>query len=140
VTNQHVDFSLFERMHDRQAGPIKLSRADGLIGVINPQKEQIFLSKSLQSIKQVDHTWSSTYSTNRDSREIDPTPYDLRQWIWQILWGSSQPLTLAGSEDYIRLKFWPQPGLQDRRDILRMAACFEGGARVCEVAEKIVCR
>ncbi|WP_410212001.1 hypothetical protein [Aquirhabdus sp.] len=136
LINQQIDFSLFEKVHDKEAGPTKILNADGLIGIVNTRKEQIWLTKAESKTDQVDHTWQVMYSTNKDGREVVDSPNDLRQWIWQTLWQADRLLTLASPEDYIHLKFWPHPKVSDRKDTLRMAAYFEHGYKVREVAEK----
>ncbi len=136
MINQQIDYSIFEKVHDKEAGPTKILNADGLIGIVNTRKEQIWLPKTEPHLNQVDHSWQVTYSTNKDGRDVLDSPHDLRQWIWQTLWCADHLLTLASPEDYIHLKFWPQPNVSDRKDTLRMAAYFQYGYKVSEVAEK----
>lgn len=64
--------------------------------------------------------------------------FDLLFWLWTILWKSPDYLELAPKDGYFKLKFWPQPeeGF-DRRDILRMSACFSEGADIEVVAKHL---
>lgn len=131
-----VDLRLFERLRDRRAGAIKLLDSEGVIGLIDASIEQIALVRS--GIFSIDGTWQVTYSTARDRRDLTPISeaVDLRQWIWQTVWHSLEMKSFVSESDYVRLKFWPHPQIQDRRNVLRMTACFEGGACVRDVANK----
>lgn len=95
----------------------------------SPQREQ----------QQTDYTLNFTYATMSDSVKMAKIQHQgLKFWLWNLLWQSPDFIELAPDHGYFQLKYWPQPneGL-DRKDILRMSACFAQGAQINAVAEHL---
>jgi hypothetical protein len=120
------DRHLFERLHSKTLGMVKLIDAQGVVGIADTNQELFWSADTRSHQITIDHTLGLTYSTRRDLQEVHSTPIDLRQWLWQTVWHSPFYASLVSPADHVRLLSWPQPAAdQDRRDVLRMSACLQ---------------
>ena len=112
-------------------GKIQIFDQNGSLGIADP-RAQIFWSEPNRLQQNTNHTLNFTYATMSDSIKVaKEKTQDLHFWLWNILWKSPDFLELAPATGSFKLTFWPQPqGDLDRRDILRMSACFSQGASI----------
>lgn len=134
-----VDDSVFRKIHQRQSGRVKLFDAQGFIAVVDTAKEMVWLPNgALPKFRSLDQTFNSTHSTSHDLELVGQVPVDMRQWVWQQLLHSPAYAGLVGEDTHVSLLFWPQPESDhERRAVLRLAAAFQKGATVRQVAQKL---
>lgn len=121
-----------------QNGRIQVFDRHGQLGIADTRKQIIF-TEPARTLKNTDHSLNFTYATMNDSARLrEQKQQDLLFWLWSVLWKSPEYLDLAPRDGCLQLKFWPQPeeGF-DRRDILRMSACFSEGADIEVVAKHL---
>lgn len=131
------DRHLFERLHSKTLGMVKLIDARGVVGIADTNQELFWSADDRINHVTIDHTLGLTHSTRRDLQEVHSTPIDLRQWLWQTVWHSPFYASLVSPADHVRLLSWPQPAAdQDRRDVLRMSAYLQQhSSSIHQVAE-----
>lgn len=119
------DLHLFERLHGKTLGLVKLIDAKGILGVADTSQELFWPSPSLSTERAVDHTFGIAHSTSRELQEMSGQSRDLKQWIWDLVWHSPSYTGLLGTEDCVKLLGWPQPAAgRDRHDVLQLSACL----------------
>lgn len=132
------DRHLFERLHSKTLGMVKLIDARGVVGIADTNQELFWSADDRANHVTIDHTLGLTHSTRRDLQDVHTTPIDLRQWLWQTVWHSPFYASLVSPADHVRLLSWPQPEAdQDRRDVLRMSAYLQQhSSSIHQVAER----
>lgn len=128
----------FKELLNPSNGLIQLFDRHGRLGIADTRK-QIFFEDEKRTLKFTDGSLNFTYATMSDAKSTEgKRQFDLLFWLWTILWKSPDYLELAPEDGYFKLKFWPQPedGF-DRRDILRLSACFAEGANISLVSEHV---
>jgi|JI10StandDraft_1071094.scaffolds.fasta_scaffold59195_4 hypothetical protein len=137
VTAVTPDRHLFERLHSKTLGMVKLIDARGVVGIADTNQELFWTVDDRRNHVTIDHTLGLTHSTRRDLQDVHTMPMDLRQWLWQTVWHSPFYASLVSPADHVRLLSWPQPAAdQDRRDVLRMSAYLQQqSSSIHQVAE-----
>lgn len=122
-TAQQPDLHVFERLHGKTLGLVKLVDAKGILGIADTAQEIFWPSPHLSVARSVDHTLGIAHSTNRELQEMSGQSRDLKQWIWDVVWQSPSYSDLLSKNDCIQLLCWPQPAAgQDRHDVLQLSA------------------
>ena len=123
---------------DPMNGKILIFDGRGQIGLADV-RGQWFFREPQRRLKSTDYTLNYTYATMSQSLQFaKSTRQDLKFWLWNLLWQSPDFIVLAPENGYFQLKYWPQPeDNADRRDILRMSACFIQGAQISTVSEQL---
>lgn len=120
---QQPDLHVFERLHGKTLGLVKLIDAKGILGVADTSQELFWPSPGLSVARTVDHTLGIAHSTNRELHEMSNQSRDLRQSIWDLVWHSPSYAGLLSESDCIKLLGWPQPAAgRDRHDVLQLSA------------------
>lgn len=117
------DLHLFERLHGKTLGLVKLIDAKGILGVADTAQELFWPSPRLSMARPVDHTLGIAHSTNRELQEMSAQSHDLKQWLWDLVWHSPSYTSLLSATDCVQLVGWPQPAAdRDRHDVLQLSA------------------
>lgn len=117
------DLHLFERLHGKTLGLVKLIDAKGILGVADTAQELFWPSRRSDLIRPVDHTLGIAHSTNRELQEMSAQSHDLKQWLWDLVWHSPSYTNLLSANDCVQLVGWPQPAAdRDRHDVLQLSA------------------
>lgn len=130
---------VLQEIQNPRNGKIQLFDNNGLIAIADPRNEWVWQNPSLRSL-QTDSSLNYTYATQNDQLWITDTPQqDLKQWLWNLLWISTDFDELCpSSASSFYLDIWPQPHHKvERQQILRMAACFAKGAQISVVAAQL---
>ena len=119
-------------------GKIQIFDQNGSLGIADP-RAHLFWPEPNRLQQNTNHTLNFTYATMSDSIKVaKEKTYDLHFWLWNMLWRSPDFLELSPTEGSFKLNFWPQPqDALDRKDILRMSACFSQGASIQLVASHL---
>lgn len=119
-------------------GKIQIFDQNGSLGIADP-RAHLFWPEPNRLQQNTNHTLNFTYATMSDSIKLaKEKTSDLHFWLWNTLWKSPDFLELAPENGTFKLNFWPQPqGALDRKDILRMSACFAQGASIEMVASHL---
>ena len=116
-------------------GKIQIFDQNGSLGIADP-RAHLFWPDPNRLQQNTNHTLNFTYATMSDSIKLaKEKTQDLHFWLWNLLWRSPEFLELAPETGHFKLNYWPQPYADfDRRDILRLSACFSQGASLQIVA------
>lgn len=135
---QQPDLHVFERLHGKTLGLVKLIDSQGILGVADTAQEIFWPSRHLSAERSVDHTLGIAHSTNRELQEMSGQSRDLKQWIWDVVWHSPSYSSLLSGNDCVKLLGWPQPAAgHDRHDVLQLSACLQHHATsVQQLAEQ----
>lgn len=137
---QHTTLEVFKQLLNPQHGKIFVFDQQQTFGIADTRKELVWLHSPIS--KNTLTTSHSLNYTHAKANEVvglhEVQAMDLRQWLWRLVWQSPAFETLLNPSDYVQLDFWPQPDESyERRDILKMAACFQQGAQISQVATKL---
>lgn len=125
-------------LHDPKNGRIQIFDRHGVLGIADTQRQTFLVDKS-RIKKNTDQTINFTYATMTDSACLSETKQqNLQSYLWNLFWRSPSYLDFAPQKGAMKLLAWPQAeeGF-DRRDILRLSACFAEGADMEFVAEHL---
>lgn len=119
-------------------GKIQIFDQNGYIGIADP-RAHLFWPDPNRLQQNTNYSLNFTYATMSDSIKLaKQQTQDLHFWLWNTLWKSPDFLELAPTSGSFKLNYWPQPqGSLDRRDILRMSACFAQGSSIDTVASHL---
>lgn len=137
---QHISLDVFKQLLNPQHGKIFVFDQQQTFGIADTRKELVWLEQpGSKTALKTDHTLNYTHAKANEVAGLhEVQAMDLRQWLWRLVWQSPVFESLLTASDYIQLDFWPQPDESyERRDILKMAACFQQGAQVAQVAAKL---
>lgn len=135
-----VNENFFNQILDRPYGKIIIFNHHTALGVADTCTELMWPAYlEGHTLLNVNVSLNFTHAKASTVSELHKVqPVDLRQWIWGLVWTSSSFKVSVSEDDYFRLEFWPQPNSHGhRRDVFRMAACFQQGAQVSMVASKL---
>jgi hypothetical protein len=134
TTQQYIFQELINPTH----GKIFIFDDAGNLGIADTRKELIWQDSTRQKQSSNQSLNYVHAKANEVSSLLEKQPSDLRQWVWNLIWQSPEYRHLVADSAYIQLQFWPQPqATEDRRDILRIAACFQRGSNVSTVAQHL---
>lgn len=139
VTQDNTNKQKFlEELINPLNGKIQIFDQSGSLGIADP-RAHLFWPEPSRLQQNTNHTLNFTYATMSDSIKLaKEKTHDLHFWLWNMLWKSPDFLELAPEQGNFKLNFWPQPqGALDRKDILRMSACFSQGASIEMVASHL---
>ncbi|MFB2588641.1 hypothetical protein [Acinetobacter sp. c1-l78] len=130
--------ALLRDLFNPQNGKALVFDQRGQIGVLDPRTEQ-FWSNPENLIRSTDNSLNFTFAKMNDTLKYgNIVPQDMKFWLFDLLWHSPDYMTLAPEQGYLKLKYWPQPKHEaDKRDILRLSACFAKGAEIKQVAKQL---
>lgn len=95
---------------------------------INPKRTPLYTDGSLQ------------YASASIENFVDVSrkhQVNLENWLFELMWNSTDVCLLPHASAHFKLKFWPQPSIKDRKLILQLSACFIQGAEIQHVANKL---
>lgn len=134
--NNAVSEKILTDIFNDKNGNIQLFDASGNLAIINAKSEQVWENNSRHLLK-TDGSFNYTYVTAQNLNVVkDVSGIDLRLWMFNLAWNSSQALNLpVSNQKFYKLIYWPQAETgSDRRDIIRLAAAFAKGASIEQVA------
>ncbi len=140
LDHKNTGLEIFKELLNPQHGKIFIFDKDATLGIADTRKELIWLTAPDSKLSlSTDYSLNYTHAKANEVSTLHAIqPKDLRQWLWSLIWQSSSFQNLVNQSDFIKLDFWPQPDeSNDRRDILKMAACFQQGAQISQVASHL---
>ena len=130
--------SVFNEIFTPRNGYIQLYDHTGFLALIDTRTERVWFEQN-QELYSLKDTINQTYAKNSFVREMikDKTPYDLRTWLWHAISHSGDlDLPEVDADHVFKLNIWPQfEKSLDRKDNLKIAACFALGAKVQDVQQ-----
>lgn len=88
-----------------------------------------------QTNKSFNYHFAKTTELTKVSRKKQ---YNLNDWLWNLFWRSPECIDLAPLTGCYKIDFWPQPWHKaERKDALRLSACFIQGADLHLVHEQL---
>ena len=130
--------SVFNEIFTPRNGYIQLYDHTGFLALIDTRTERVWFEQN-QELYSLKDSINQTYAKNSFVREMikDKTPYDLRTWLWQAISHSGDlDLPKVDADHVFKLNIWPQfEKSLDRKDNLKIAACFALGAKVQDVQQ-----
>ena len=118
-------------------GNLQIFDGHGNIGLMNARSEQVWFDAG-RRLANTDATLNFTYATMQMAQSVSNIQgIDLRRWLWNVLWYSPELVKSTSDKKFYKLKYWPHPdSKEDRKDIFKIAACFERGASIQQVEKK----
>ena len=130
--------SVFNEIFTPRNGYIQLYDHTGFLALIDTRTERVWFEQN-QELYSLKDSINQTYAKNSFVREMikDKTPYDLRTWLWHAISHSGDlDLPEVDADHVFKLNIWPQfEKSLDRKDNLKIAACFALGAKVQDVQQ-----
>lgn len=136
--NAQEKFEVLKELMHPKNGKILIFDNAGQIGLADTRREWYWANPEHDQTR-FDATLNFTFATMNDSLKYnDLFPQDLRFWMWNRLWHSQNYSAIAPEQGYFKLKYWPQSDdAQNRRDVLRMSACFAKGAEMSMISKHL---
>ena len=132
--------SVFNEIFTPRNGYIQLYDHTGFLALIDTRTERVWFEQN-QELYSLKDTINQTYAKNSFVHEMikDKTPYDLRTWLWQAISHTGDlDLPEVDADHVFKLDIWPQfEKSLDRKDNLKIAACFALGAKVQDVQQHL---
>lgn len=120
-------------------GFIQIYDQNGFLALVDCMTERVWVETRLQP-QLACSSLNYTYATGQFVNEVirNKQAQDLRTWLWRnyIQLGSVQPNISA--KQCFKLDIWPQfHAAPERRNLMKMAACFAHGAKLKDVAQTL---
>lgn len=136
VNNSHNFNSVFAEMFIARNGHIQLYDKNGFIALVDTRTERVWVDEKtthLQFNETLNQTYAKAQIVNMYSQ--NKTVYDLKAWLWMNISSlSTDLLPKIDIKQNFKLEIWPQFEKNlHRKDLLKMAACFELGANIDDV-------
>lgn len=118
-------------------GNVQVFDSKGNIALMNIRTQQVWINQT-RKLQRTDSSLNYTYATMQMAQSVSLMQgEDLTSWLWNVLWHSDDLDFNQNHSDFYKLQFWPQPDPQnERKQVFKIAACFEHGANLKQVAEK----
>lgn len=128
---------VIQAFFNERNGTIQVFDGNGNIALMNTKTEQVWLDSD-RKIKGTDHSLNYTYATMQMTQSVSGMQgLDLRSWLWNTLWYSTDLIKDVSVLTFYQLEYWPQTDtILERLDMYKIAACFEKGANVLQVQAK----
>lgn len=128
---------VIQAFFNERNGTIQVFDGNGNMALMNTKTEQVWLDPD-RKIKGTDHSLNYTYATMQMTQSVSGMQgLDLRSWLWNTLWYSTDLIKDVSVSTFYQLEYWPQTdAILERMDMYKMAACFEKGANVLQVQAK----
>ena len=136
--SQNFSSTVVELLNPRN-GFVRVYDQAGEIGIVDTRTERLWLNPE-RDYKAVTPTFSQSYAKNSVATQIQQENVkDLRVWLWQIIFNSNAyQVDDLKENDYYKLITWPQLKKRvERKEILKVSACFARGAKVQHVLQHI---
>lgn len=125
---------------NQRNGFVKIFDDLGEIGVVDTRTERLWLNPE-RSYTKVTPTFNQSYAKGSVASQAQHNykVVDLKVWLWQLIFNSSRVEFADIKESAcFKLKTWPQfMKRAERRELLKVSACFARGAKVQHVLEHI---
>ena len=132
--------SVFNEIFTPRNGYIQLYDHTGFLALIDTRTERVWFADD-QVLYGLRNSINQTYAKNSFVQDMikDKIPYDLRAWLWQAMSHSGDlDLPEVDADHVFKLNIWPQfEKSLDRKDNLKIAACFALGAKVQDVEQHL---
>ncbi|MFW1956814.1 hypothetical protein ACG91D_14695 [Acinetobacter guillouiae] len=124
-------------LFNERNGNVQVFDSKGNIALVNIRTQQVWIDP-LRKVQGTDVSLNFTYATMQMAQSVSTFQgIELRSWVWNLLWYSDDVNIPISSNDCYKLLDWPQPNHQNERQmVFKIAACFELGASVSQVAQK----
>ena len=118
-------------------GNVQAFDSKGNIALMNIRTQQVWINQA-RKLQRTDASLNYTYATMQMAQSVNSMQgEDLTSWLWNVLWHSEDLDFNQNHPNFYKLKFWPQPDPQNERKLVfKIAACFEQGASLKQVAQK----
>ena len=118
-------------------GNVQVFDSKGNIALMNIRTQQVWIN-SARKLQRTDASLNYTYATMQMAQSVSLMQgEDLTSWLWNVLWHSDDMDFSQNHADFYKLKYWPQPDPQnERKQVFKIAACFEQGANLKQIAQK----
>lgn len=118
-------------------GNVQVFDSKGNIALMNIRTQQVCINQA-RKLQRTDASLNYTYATMQMAQSVSLMQgEDLTSWLWNVLWHSDDMDFSQNHADFYKLKYWPQPDPQnERKQVFKIAACFEQGANLKQIAQK----
>ncbi len=121
-------------------GYIQLFDSSGFLALVDTMTERVWVNGDNPMLS-FNKSLNQTYATSQFVQETSKNKkaQDLRNWLWQAAFRSAAlDLPKIQLNQYFQLEIWPQFDTgYERRDLLKISACFAQGAQLQSVADHL---
>lgn len=125
---------------NQRNGFVKIFDDLGEIGIVDTRTERLWLNPE-RSYTKVTPTLNQSYAKGSIASQAQHNykVVDLKVWLWQLIFNSSRvEFDEVKESACFKLKTWPQfMKRAERRELLKVSACFARGAKVQHVLEHL---
>ena len=127
---------VIQEFFNERNGTIQVFDGNGNLALMNTKTEQVWVDRE-RKIKGTDRSLNYTYATMQMTQSVSQVQgLDLRSWLWNTLWYSTDLHQDVAEQTYFKLLYWPHTDVHlERLDVYKIAACFEQGASIQEVVD-----
>ena len=130
---------IFSQILTPRHGYIHLYNQAGLVGLVDCRTERIWQAKHMNRLP-ISTQLTYKYASNQSVLELtkDITAVDLRTWLWHSFAEQDLAIQRVNKKSCFKLEIWPQFTTdKNRRDLMKIAACFSKVARIKDVAQTL---
>ena len=137
--NSNTPSDIFNQILNPRNGYIHLYNQAGLVGLVDCRTERIWQARHMNRLpifENLNYKYASMQSVNELTK--DSIAIDLRTWLWNSVSYQNLPDQRLNKKHSFKLNIWPQIVADaNRRDVMKIAACFSKVARINDVAHTL---
>lgn len=135
ISSQLISYHFFSQIYQEYSRKLLISDQGGTLALIDHHAHYAWPDKANHSLH-TDTTIRYADAITSDLLKISrKNQTNLENWIFELIWNSTDFIAYPEPEAYFKLLYWPQPTLKDRKVILQMSASFSLGAQVEKISQ-----
>ena len=133
-----IDEQFIRNLHSPDNTKLHLFDDKGTLAIIDNRTQTAWVEPSRQKAH-TNMSFNFAFAKTSDFTKVSRKKgYCLQDWLWNLIWCSTDFENLASADGYFKIDHWPQPYQKEYRKIsLQLSACFIQGAKVTEVAKQL---
>ncbi|MFI8146910.1 hypothetical protein, partial [Acinetobacter sp. ABJ_C5_2] len=133
-----IDEQFIRNLHSPENTKLHLFDDKGTLAIIDNRTQTAWVEPSRQKAH-TNMSFNFAFAKTSDFTKVSRKKgYCLQDWLWNLIWCSTDFENLASADGYFKIDHWPQPYQKEYRKIsLQLSACFIQGAKVTEVAKQL---
>lgn len=133
-----IDEQFIRNLHSPENTKLHLFDDKGTLAIIDNRTQTAWVEPSRQKAH-TNMSFNFAFAKTSDFTKVSRKKgYCLQDWLWNLIWCSTDFENLASADGYFKIDHWPQPYQKEYRKIsLQLSACFIQGAKVTDVAKQL---
>lgn len=135
VSTSPISYHFFSQIYQEYNRRLLISDQNGALALIDHHAHYAWPDKAKHSLH-TDATIRYADAITSDLLKISrKNQTNLENWMFELIWNSTDFITPPEPSAYFKLLYWPQPTLTDRKIILQMSASFSLGAQIEKISQ-----